>query len=229
MSSPGHILLVCGLNREARIASGPAIVTVAGGGCRATLEGRLRAVDPAGVSCVVSFGLAGAIDAGLAVGTVVVPEIVLDQGAASYAVTPELRSAWLSRLDSAGLTVRQVMIVGVDAPVLARDEKAGLRRDSGGGAVDMESHVAGEFARRCGLPFGAVRVVSDAAGRTLPPLAGTAMRPDGSIDVAGVLRSLAREPGQIPALLTTARDAGRAFRVLRRVRGLLGPRLGLDL
>ena len=96
----------------------------------------------------------------------------------------------------------------------------------------MESHVAAAFAARHGLPFGAIRIVSDGADHVLPPAAGTAMRPDGSIDVFGVVRSLARDPGQIPALIATARDAAVAFRALGRVRGLLGLSgglLGLDL
>ena len=229
MSAAGHILVVCGLNREARLAAGPGIVAVAGGGHRAVLEERLHTVEASGLMSVVSFGLAGALDTALPVGAVVIPETVSDLDPASCVVAPEVRAAWLSRLDGAGLDVRQATIVGVDEAVLSTDAKAGLRRRTGGGAVDMESHVAGAFARQLGLPFGAIRVISDPAGRSLPPLAGTAMRPDGSIDVLGVVGSLARDPRQLPALVATARDAGRAFRLLRRVRGLLGPGLGLHL
>ena len=61
------------------------------------------------------------------------------------------------------------------------------------------------------------------------PAAAVAMRPDGSIDFRSVVASMLRQPGQIPALVRTGRNAGRAFRALGRVRGLLGPDFGLHL
>ena len=45
--------------------------------------------------------------------------------------------------------------------------------------------------------------------------------------IQSLLAGLLADPRQLPALIATARDAGRAFRELRRVRGLLGGRLGL--
>lgn len=217
------ILVVTGLNREAGIAAGPGLIVVAGGGATATLRARLATIDPRTISAVVSFGIAGALDPALRVGDVVVPERVL-AGDASWTCSPDLREAWLARVDA-----RSGYVAGVDAPVLDVAGKTALRLATGAMAVDMESHAAAAYAAMHGLPFAALRIVSDAAGRALPEVAGRAMRPDGSVDVLGVLRRLARDPSQIGPLLATARDAAVAFRRLSGVRGLLGPRLGLHL
>ena len=101
-----------------------------------------------------------------------------------------------------------------------------MHRVTGAAAVDTESHIAAAMAADHGLPFAAFRVVADAAERNLPPAACEALRPDGKISGVAVLRSLARTPGQIPALARTAIDARIALRALSRGRRLLGLRLG---
>jgi hopanoid-associated phosphorylase len=192
---------------------------------------RLEAVNVTGVQAVVSFGIAGALDPRLRVGDVVLAtEIIGDDG--RIQASAELRRNWTDRLRGTTIPAVECAILGVDEPALTPAAKAGLHARSGAGAVDMESHLAAAFAARHGLPFGAIRVVSDRADHALPPAAGTAMRPDGSVDVLSVVGSLLRDPRQIPGLLATARNAAIAFRQLGRVRGLLRLRsglLGLDL
>ncbi|MDR4306209.1 hypothetical protein IHQ68_06205 [Chelatococcus sambhunathii] len=107
-------------------------------------------------------------------------------------------------------------MVGVDGIVATAAEKAALRARTGAAAVDMESHIAERVARRHGLPFAVVRAVSDDARRSLPPAALVGMRPDGGVDLGAVLRSLAKDPAQLPALIATGRDAEKAFRALLR-------------
>ena len=47
----------------------------------------------------------------------------------------------------------------------------------------MESHIAAAYAAEAGLPFAAVRVISDPAHRALPALARAAIKPNGQIDL----------------------------------------------
>ena len=96
--------------------------------------------------------------------------------------------------------------------------KAALHSATGALAVDMESHVAAAFAAAHGLPFAALRVISDGADRALPKAAQAGMKPDGGMDV----------PRQLPALIRTGREAEVAFRQLKLLNrhDLLG-RLGI--
>jgi hypothetical protein len=90
----------------------------------------------------------------------------------------------------------------------------------------METHIAAEFAERAGLPWGALRAVCDPASRALPPLATAGLKPDGGIDFAATLKSVARNPLQIPALIRTGLDTAIAVSALRRGRRLLGAGFG---
>ena len=225
------VLVVTGLRREAKLASGDGRLVVTGGGRSDLLRARLREIDPESLRAVISFGVAGALDPALAVGDVVLATSV-SGGSRRVATDKALAPRWAQELGRTAVAYRQARLVGVDAPVLDAAAKSRLHAESGAAAVDMESHVAAEYAAARGLPFGVLRVVSDSASHTLPPVAGRAMRPDGSVDVLAVMAGLARDPAQLAPLLATARDAGRAFRILGRVRGLLsldGSLLGLDL
>src|SRR5262249_3904420 len=93
-------------------------------------------------------------------------------------------------------------------------------------AVDTESHVAARIAAAHRIPFAACRAVIDPAHSVLPPAAMYGLRHDGTADVLAVLRSVVRQPSQLPALTRTALDARVAAGALRRGRRLLGAGLG---
>jgi adenosylhomocysteine nucleosidase len=93
-------------------------------------------------------------------------------------------------------------------------------------AVDMESHVAARVARRLGVPFAALRVISDSADQDLPAAVTVGIKPNGDMALGAVLWALLQDPRQLPALLRAGRDAERAFRALADARRLLGPGLG---
>ena len=215
------ILVVTGLLGEARIAAGAGVRTVSGGGRTPLLVERIEAALADGsVRAVLSFGVAGALLAGLPVGEVLVAAVVRDGRARLYA-----DPAWTARL--AALTgARPADLAGVDEAAATHDAKAALRLRTGAVAVDMESHAAARAAAARGLPFAALRVVSDLASDSLPPAAVAGMRADGGTDVPAVLRGLARDPRQLPALVRTARDAAAALRALRHARKAAGAGFG---
>jgi nucleoside phosphorylase len=133
---------------------------------------------------------------------------------------------WTAILMRAFPLARSGPVLGSDAMIAGADEKRAAHETTGAIAVDMESHIAGAVAARHGLPFAIARVVSDAADRSLPKAAQAGMAADGRINIAAVLRALAADPRQLPALIRVGAEAGTAFRALRRGRDLLGPRLG---
>ena len=51
-------------------------------------------------------------------------------------------------------------LAGVEQVIAAKAGKAALGRETGAAAVDMESHIAADYATKAGLPFAALRVIS---------------------------------------------------------------------
>jgi len=214
------ILAVVGLAKEARIARRAGLKPVIGAGDSHLLAERLEAAAE-GATAVVSFGIAGALAPLLGTGDVVIGTHVV-AGREHYTCD----AAWSQILRGKLAASRSAIIVGVDEVASHIGMKKALFRYTGAHAVDMESHVAARFAERRGLPFVVLRVICDGSQRTLPPAALEPLKPSGKPRLFAVLKSVAREPSQIPELIQAGNEAGRAFRVLFRCRNLLGPELG---
>ena len=73
----------------------------------------------------------------------------------------------------------------------------------------------------------AIRVIIDPTDRRLPEVALAMVRQNGTLDIAMLIRSLIKQPREVPALLRTALDAAAAQVTLLRNRRLLGPSFGL--
>jgi len=196
------LIIACGLKREARIFDRPGrdVFVVIGGGVAARLDHELDARAEMFPGIILSCGIAGALAPSLQPGDVVIDGNVMV----------------VERLGQALPHAHRGGIVGSDAIAATAVEKRILRERTGAIAVDMESHVAARVAVRKGLPFAALRVISDRADDDLPPAALVGMRPDGGMALGAVLASLAREPRQLPALIRTGRQADMAFRSLAR-------------
>jgi hopanoid-associated phosphorylase len=211
---PRPVLIVTGLLQEARIAAGPGMTVICSSSNPMQLRSLLSGFDPGTVRGVISFGVAGGLDPELESGDVVVATDVTagqQNWLAGAALSEEL-------IDGNGLGGRRIVrarLAGVEQVVPARSAKAALRRETGAAAVDMESHIAAAYATDADLPFAALRVISDPASRSLPALAVNAVKPNGNIDLAMVLRGIARNPMVVRSLMATGRDFNRALRSLR--------------
>ncbi len=215
----GPLIAVTGLRAEARVIRRPGIIVICGGGNPAMLARSLATALEDGASGVVSIGIAGGLAAGLSPGTVVVGDAAIDADERYPCAAPWHEALlWHIKGAIAG------SIAGIDQPAVDHAAKRGLHLKTGAVAVDMESHVAARLAAQRGVPFAALRVIADPAERALPPAALVGMRPDGRTDIAAVLRSLARDPVQLPGLIRVALDVRAAFRSLRRAADAL-PRL----
>ena len=226
------ILVACGLQREAKILGSPGVIAVAGGGDVDRLAAMLEAQAGRAVM-IVSSGIAGALDPALRAGDVVmdlppfVPSAVEgratnDAPGVSTALDTNGWGDWGERLRTALPYAHRGPIIGQDHIAVTTAEKAALAA-TGALAVDMETHIAARVAARHGLPFMAIRTISDTAHETLPPAALVGMNTDGSMALGKVLASLARRPGQLPALIRTGRSAELAFKALANVHQELAP------
>lgn len=198
--------ILVGLTAEARLAAPLGGLAEAGGGTATGAEAAVERLLAAGVEGLISLGLAGGLDPVLRPGAVIVPEAVITSGMERIAADFALSS-------SLGGPTAHAILAG-NAVAATAWEKRRLRDATGAAAIDLESGTVARAAVSHGLPFAVLRVVCDPAERDLPPAALAALDPRGGIRVLGVLRSLARDPGQVPTLLALASDATHARRAL---------------
>jgi len=221
VSTHSFILVVVGLAFEARIARTRKSANVCcrrGSQAEAAME---RALNDPRCRGAISFGIAGGLDPELSAGDVVVASGIAS-GGRRWPAHPALSDQLAATLLAGGIRTRRADIAGVDAPLLTAGDKASVRFATGAAAVDMESHVACEFAARHGLVFAAIRIICDPAARSMPAMVANALKPDGGLDTLAVLADLLKKPTQLAALPRLANEARTSFRALGRCRDLLG-------
>jgi nucleoside phosphorylase len=196
--------------RTARFEGAPLILIRSGvGPARAAQAVRSLRARPAAILCV---GLAGALSPELRVGDLIVASETVSETAPDepVACSPDLvervENACRSEYGSCG----RGRIVTVNRPAFSRKHRERLHRDAGAVAVDMETHAAGLEARKLGIPFVALRVISDDFGAV--SLTG----PPG-------FRKLRKDPRKLLRVLTTAWHWARFLRDVRRVVHMLPP------
>jgi adenosylhomocysteine nucleosidase len=220
----GPVIAVTGLKTEAKIAAGPRVLALSGGANAFGLVRSLEAAVAMDAAAIISFGISGGLAPGLLPGTMLVARSVIAADGTRYYGCP----VWSERLSQALGGAPIADIAGVDKPVAQRAEKRALHRKTGALAADTESHIAAKIAAANKLPFAAFRVVADPAHRRLPHAALVALKPDGSVALAAIARSLWQDPRQLPHLLHVARDARAAFTALFCGRQMLSGALGFS-
>lgn len=208
---PG-VVAVVGLQFEAKIIAGPAVRAVVLGAEATPLIAMILPTDRG----IISFGICGGLAPGLVPGACVIASCVSD-GTREWATD----KAWTKSLARSIPNAIVGPILGVDAPVLDVASKSRLHKKHGAVAVDMESHVAALAASTHGLPLVAVRAVADDATCALMTVALAGRRADGSVNVAGVLAALRRQPGELAPLIRLAMRTGTARATLVRLRPFL--------
>jgi len=141
-------------------------------------------------SAILSVGTAGALAPGLALGDLVVASETVHATDARSVIRGhrELVCAVTEACRLEKARHRGARLATVTTAVFARDAREELYRSTGAEAVDMESHIIGSTAAKLGVPFTALRVISDDLhAPPLPQLAG--------------LRRACRAPGTLPGEL----------------------------
>ncbi|MGH6987434.1 MAG: hypothetical protein ACRED9_11425 [Caulobacteraceae bacterium] len=173
---------------------------------------------------IISFGLCGGLDPTLEVGDLVIASEIVDPAGRRMAADPALAE----RLGAAFPSSKLAAIAGSDTFLADPTEKQSLASATGAAAVDAESHFAATEAARRGVPFTAVRAVSDSAARRLPRAALVGLDVQGRLRLSRVAVAIARRPWELPALVRTAFEAESAFAALRAAIPALRRALGAD-
>ncbi len=204
-SASESVGIVTGLEGEARIARRLGWPVAVGGGTAEGARAAARRLADQGATALVSFGLAGGLDPTLRPGALLVPEAVRVAGA-SRPTDPDLSRTL------GGPTPHSLL--GADAPAVTAADKRRLWNEAHCAAIDLESGSVAEVALALSLRFAVLRAVCDPADMALPAAALVALTSRGRIGPVRLLASVARAPGQIPALLRLAASATRARRAL---------------
>lgn len=149
-------------------------------------------------------GFAGSLSPALVPGSFIVAQRVCSTapGAISYANND---SKLMSRAVSAFRAARQeweaMPLVSADHVVITAAEKQQLASQTMAGAVDMETAAAVAVADKQGVPWLAVRVITDGVDDTLPLDFNTFVGPDGNLSQGRVALAALTHPWKIPALI----------------------------
>jgi adenosylhomocysteine nucleosidase len=160
-------------------------------------------IDRVAPSAVVSAGTAGGLHPDLPLGAVVLCEHLHHAEMRDGRIEPvptrsdeALIAVALEAGRATGLHVRRGSSVTVDEPAWGPEEKSALHGWMKHDVTEMESYWIGKAAEAAGVPYLAVRVVSDTADHRLPEYPG--LNPDGSMDVAVFQAHCRAHPELIP-------------------------------
>ena len=220
--------VVTGLKSEARILRGLDIPCISIGGRAEGAGDKISRLISQGVTGLVSFGIAGALHPDLRAGDALIGTAVIDPGG-------EVRRAddhWLNEIAPGSVFgVRGWRIaaledgqsagalLGLDTLLSSPAEKAAAFARTGALAVDMESHHVARAATAHGLPFIAIRAISDRADEVLPAAFAGFVTPEGGTKMSAVLAALISGRVSLRELLAAGRSSRLAHRALLGCRG----------
>jgi nucleoside phosphorylase len=216
--SPGVIAFVCAMPMEARplarklslrparagdvehrtgrLAGHPVVAVVTGMGTRLATDRTTRLLDAMPVDRVVVVGITGAVENTTPIGTLVLPEVVVNS-----ATGAEYRPAPLGGGTPAG------KMWTTDVILTEPEVIAGLRAQ-GVVALDMETAAVAEVCEGRGIPWSVFRAISDrATDGTLDDEIFHLSHQDGTPDGPAVARYVLKHPGRIPRMARLARGA----------------------
>lgn len=183
---------------EGWLRSRRVVAVITGMGTELATEGTNRLLDKVNAEWVVNPGITGAIDDETPIGTLVVPEVVVNS-----ATGAEYRPHQL----------------GVNAPMgkmWTTDELTGpaalpALRAKGVVSLDMETAAIGAVCQERGVPWSTFRVISDRASDGSVDAEVYAMsNQDGTPNIPRVIKYFVRHPGALPAMARLAKGANLA-------------------
>jgi nucleoside phosphorylase len=190
--------------------AGPGLELMPVGLRAALLEARWHAGGPP-PDLVVSAGLGGALAPALAVGVLLIPDVVLVAGGGSMAVDGPAQADAVAAARRAGCRVSTDPVVEVTDILATPEAKAMLRRNTGAAGADLESAAILRTARKRGVPAVVIRGVSDTASQRLAPELTTLLDSAGGVRPASAVALAVRRPSLIPNALALRRGAGKAL------------------
>ncbi len=183
-----------------------------------------KGLHESGATAIVSFGVAGALDASLRSGDLVLPESIYANGG-MIPVTKIWRDQ-LKQLLPTELTVVDGILAASKGVVSTEVAKRELAAATGACAVDMESGAIAEVASNVGTPFIAVRAITDPIEFSPPEVLLSAVYSDGSVNAMGLISLILRRSVGIGTLIRLGKGMREANSTLSVVAQRSGETLG---
>jgi len=176
-----------------------------------------------GANALISWGFAGALAERIKAGDLLLPSNIINRKGHCFPIDP----AWCQRLQrqlSPYLNIHNGGLVSSDSVIADDEQRRQMQRQYDAAAVDMESVAIAACAEQAGVPFVAIRAISDTNGIPIPGTVTRAIDPYGRLHCGGLMRLLA-QPQYWPLLWRLSRDARAATITLTKTARLAGPSL----
>jgi adenosylhomocysteine nucleosidase len=186
-TGPGHV---------GRIGDRAVVAVVTGMGTARARAATIRLLDTVDIEWVIVVGITGAIDSDTPIGTLVLPELVVN-GADGSKHRP--KPLPVGNAHGKMWTTDELLL----DPVVHAELRA-----QGVVSLDMETAAVAEVCDKRGVPWSVVRAISDRAGdgSVDDEIVGLTY-PDGRPKFSAVARYLARHPDAVPRLVRLARGS----------------------
>ncbi|MCX6359259.1 MAG: hypothetical protein NT029_05620 [Armatimonadetes bacterium] len=189
----------------------PIVWAISGMGERRAHECAAALISEAGPRALLIAGFCGGLARPVAVGDLVCATSALSAARdGRLEPAPTWLASALAALRVGGLTVHEGAMLSVDRPLLTAAEKqAAAAGRPTAVALDMETYGAAAAAEEAGLPWLAIRAVTDGLHDALPPGLDRETA-DGQPDTVAIARAVALSPRDLPRLLGIARATSKA-------------------
>ena len=170
-----------------------------------------------GVSQLISWGCAAALDASLQAGDLVLAVSYVDAGQERYGLE---NKDWVNKVEthfSKQLSVRSGTLAESKCIIESSLDKAKLAISTGAIALDMESVGIAKVAKLHRIDFLAVRAIADPITMDLPKAVSYAIDENGEVMLSKLLYYLLLHPGDLPGLIRLGLYFHSAKNTLKRV------------
>ena len=176
-----------------------------------------------GATALVSWGIAGALEDKLSLGSLLLPRTVFSADGKASIVTQDWHEH-LYRILAERFTIHAEPLIETSTVLTTAVQKQALHADFGAIATDMESAALARFATEISVPFLAIRAISDTAQMAIPKQLPKAVTSVGELPLQAILTEVIFKPRDWVAIVKFAWGVHAAKTSLRRVAGYLGPR-----
>uniref|UniRef100_A0A7C3Z2A3 Nucleoside phosphorylase domain-containing protein n=1 Tax=Desulfobacca acetoxidans TaxID=60893 RepID=A0A7C3Z2A3_9BACT len=207
--------------------AGRGVVVLSGLGGDAAARAAAWLLEQCRPQVLVSFGFGGAVTPGLAPGDLVLGEACWryepGQGTLRELLAPSppwALHSLLDRLRAVGLPAFRGSVVTSPA-IISKAAQGGPLLGLSHPVLDLETGAAALAAWDKGLPFLALRAVTDPASEEIPDFIAQAVRKRNELTAVDALAWLAADPRRLPALVRLWRRSRLASRRLARALGVV--------